>query len=150
MEVDLRYELVNSYRELYKALMTLLRSACEAAGLSLLEFFALKMVLEQSGLSLGELAEALMMAESKCSVVVDQLYRRGLLDRTRSSEDRRRVVLQLTDAGQAVLSRLFSPGAPLRKALEDSFDLEPAALRRLIEANRKLTENLRRYRGTAV
>jgi DNA-binding MarR family transcriptional regulator len=150
MEVDLRYELVNSYRELYKALMTLLRSACESAGLSLLEFFALKMVLEQSGLSLGELAEALLMAESKCSVVVDQLYRRGLLDRTRSAEDRRRVVLQLTDAGRAALSRLFSPGAPLRKALEDSLDLEPEALRRLIEANRKLTENLRRYRGTAV
>lgn len=150
MEVDLRYELVNSYRELYKALMTLLRSASEAAGLSLVEFFALKMVLEQSGLSLGELAEALMMAESKCSVMVDQLYRRGLLDRTRSAEDRRRVVLQLTEAGQAALNRLFGPDAPLRKALEDSLDLEPEALRRLIEANRRLTENLRKYRGTAV
>ncbi|MBX5466918.1 MAG: MarR family transcriptional regulator [Firmicutes bacterium] len=148
MDSDLRYDLVRSYRDLYKVLMTIFRQACEAVGLSLLEASILKTVEDHPGLSLGELADALFMAESKCSVAVEQLHRQGLVERTRSAEDRRRVVLSLTPAGRAAVNRLFGEGAPLRRILEASLDLSGEEMRRLIAANRTLTENLRKHRGT--
>jgi len=52
------------------------------------------------------LAERLCIQHHTAVALVDKLEDRGLLERERSTEDRREVLLRLTSAGDAMLSRL--------------------------------------------
>jgi DNA-binding MarR family transcriptional regulator len=58
------------------------------------------------GLSLRELAEEEGISPPSLSGHVDRLEAAGLLRRVRSSDDRRRVGLELTPRGRAVLKRV--------------------------------------------
>lgn len=51
--------------------------------------------------NLGELSEALELDKSTASRAVDSLYTSGLIDRSEDSGNRRKVSIQLTDAGKA-------------------------------------------------
>lgn len=54
-----------------------------------------------------EIAEKMLTHEANITHVVDNLERDGLVDRRRSEEDRRVVVVHLTDEGRAVISEVF-------------------------------------------
>lgn len=56
--------------------------------------------------SIAELAERLQLRHHSVVGLVDRLVTRGLLLRTPSSEDRRRVELRLTRKGEKVIERL--------------------------------------------
>jgi DNA-binding MarR family transcriptional regulator len=58
------------------------------------------------GLSQRSVAEKLGIVPSRVVPLIDSLQGRGLVDRTRSSTDRRNYELHLTDAGQQVLHEL--------------------------------------------
>lgn len=58
------------------------------------------------GLSQRSVAERLGIVPSRVVPLIDSLEGRGLVDRTRSSTDRRNYELHLTDAGQQVLHEL--------------------------------------------
>ena len=60
----------------------------------------------QPGLSLRELADAEGISAPSLSGHVDRLETAGLLRRVRSEDDRRRVGLELTPDGRAVLRRV--------------------------------------------
>ena len=55
-------------------------------------------------LTVGELAAHLSRAQSACTEIVDQLQAKGLLARMADARDRRRHLVWLTDAGQALLA----------------------------------------------
>jgi len=63
-------------------------------------------VKRRSGLSLAELAAEEGISPPALSGHVDRLERAGLIERVRSSEDRRRVGLRLTDEGVRLLRRV--------------------------------------------
>jgi DNA-binding MarR family transcriptional regulator len=58
------------------------------------------------GLSLAELAAEEGISPPAMSGHVDRLERAGLLERERSSDDRRRVGLRLTDEGERLMRRI--------------------------------------------
>jgi len=55
-------------------------------------------------LSSGELARRVSLSQGTVTGVLDRLERRGLIVRARSEEDRRRVIVRLTEAGVSVLA----------------------------------------------
>jgi len=61
---------------------------------------------ESSELSIGELAETLMLRHHSVSGLADRLESLGLVDRARSKGDRRVVVLRLTDKARGLMSSL--------------------------------------------
>jgi len=63
-------------------------------------------VKQSPGLSLAELAAEEGISPPALSGHVDRLERAGLIERVRSSEDRRRVGLRLTDEGARLLKRV--------------------------------------------
>lgn len=91
-----------------------------------------------NGLTLSELAEKVSLGVSTTNGVVDRLEEKGLLTRTRSSVDRRKVVLEVTEKGLEV-----AKSAPallqdrLAAALRQLPDLEQAtialSLERIVE-----------------
>lgn len=81
------------------------RIAERESGLSGAQLFALRQLAARPGISLGELATMTVTHASSISVVVTRLIEKGLVRRERDPRDRRRLLLQPTDAGLARLDR---------------------------------------------
>jgi len=62
----------------------------------------------ESGFSVGDLAERLQIRHHSAVGLVDRLVAHGLVVRAAASDDRRKVRLELTGEGQAILSQLSS------------------------------------------
>jgi DNA-binding MarR family transcriptional regulator len=83
-----------------------LRKETEALGVTGRQAVLLWLVREHPGLTLSELAELERISAPSLSAHVDRLERAGLLARVRSSDDRRRVGLELTADGSGLLRRV--------------------------------------------
>jgi DNA-binding MarR family transcriptional regulator len=103
-EVTVSHEQVAS--ELRPVLLRLareLRKETEQLGITARQATLLWLVKRSPGLSLAELAAEEGISPPALSGHVDRLERAGLLERVRSSEDRRRVGLRLTEEGARVM-----------------------------------------------
>ena len=83
-----------------------LRRETETLGVTSHQATLLAVISSTPGLSLRELAEAEGISAPSLSGHVDRLEAAGLIRRVRSSDDRRRVGLELTKDGRAVLRRV--------------------------------------------
>jgi DNA-binding MarR family transcriptional regulator len=95
---DLRPVLLRLAREL--------RKETEQLGITARQATLLWLVKRGPGLSLAELATEEGISPPALSGHVDRLERAGLLERIRSSTDRRRVGLRLTDEGARLMRRV--------------------------------------------
>jgi len=83
-----------------------LRKETEQLGITARQATLLWLVKRNPGLSLAELAAEEGISPPAMSGHVDRLERIGLIERVRSSEDRRRVGLRLTDEGLRLMRRI--------------------------------------------
>ncbi|MFN0092564.1 MAG: MarR family winged helix-turn-helix transcriptional regulator [Acidimicrobiales bacterium] len=84
----------------------------------------------------GRIAEHLGLAKSTTTVVLQRLQAKGLVERVRSHEDERRVVVTRTDAGEALIGEdEFLRMDALAAALDA---LDPAAREQLIDGLARL------------
>jgi DNA-binding MarR family transcriptional regulator len=83
-----------------------LRKETEQLGITARQATLLWLIRRSPGLSLAELAAEEGISPPALSGNVDRLERVGLIERVRSSEDRRRVGLRLTDDGAALMRRI--------------------------------------------
>ena len=95
---DLRPVLLRLAREL--------RKETEQLGITARQATLLWLVKRSPGLSLAELAAEEGISPPALSGHVDRLERAGLIERIRSSEDRRRVGLRLTEEGARLMRRV--------------------------------------------
>lgn len=95
---DLRPVLLRLAREL--------RKETEQLGITARQATLLWLVKRSPGLSLAELAAEEGISPPALSGHVDRLERAGLIERLRSTDDRRRVGLRLTDEGARILRRV--------------------------------------------
>jgi DNA-binding MarR family transcriptional regulator len=106
-DVTLNPELVASdLRPVLLRLARELRKETEQLGVTARQATLLWLVKRSPGLSLAELAAEEGISPPALSGHVDRLERAGLLERVRSSEDRRRVGLRLTDEGAKLMRRV--------------------------------------------
>ena len=106
-DVILSPEVVASdLRPLLLRLARELRKETEQLGVTGHQATLLWLVKRSPGLSLAELAAEEGISAPAMSGHVDRLERAGLIERVRSTEDRRRVGLELTDDGAKLLRRI--------------------------------------------
>ena len=115
-KAELRYHLTTRhYAQLAawrRALRTFLRfseGAAAEVGLGAQQYQAMLVVrgwAEARPLTIGDLAEQLYIKHNTAVSLVDRLVQRGLMTRTVSSADRRKVELALTTRGRTVLATL--------------------------------------------
>jgi len=74
--------------------------------LTMAQFKALVTVQHNPGVSLSEVGRRLSIGESAASLLVDQLVRRGHIERVTDPDDRRRVRLTVSEHGQRQLDEL--------------------------------------------
>jgi DNA-binding MarR family transcriptional regulator len=129
---DLRPVLLRLAREL--------RKETEQLGVTARQATLLWLVKRSPGLSLAELAAEEGISPPAMSGHVDRLERAGFIERLRSSDDRRRVGLRLTDDGERLMRRVRARRttwlADRLRALDpdalDSIEASVPALRRLV------------------
>lgn len=78
-------------------------------GLTTPQFGVLEALYHLGPLSLGELAEKLLVTGGNVTYVMDRLEQQGLVYRERSEDDRRVIQAKLTTAGRDMISSVF-PG----------------------------------------
>lgn len=95
---------MNAVRSIVRAQRINTRAIELKMGISLAQLFVLQQLAERPSDSLNDLAERTATHQSSVSVVVRRLVERGLVSRTSSSADKRRIEIALTPSGRALLT----------------------------------------------
>ena len=103
-------EALQSVRALVDGLGKSAREVELKSGVTNAQLFLLQQIRAGHRLSVNDLAARAMTTQSTVSIVLSRLERKGLVQRTRSTVDRRSVVVRLTEAGKRVI-RLAPPAA---------------------------------------
>ncbi|MFN3357966.1 MAG: MarR family winged helix-turn-helix transcriptional regulator [Pseudomonas sp.] len=74
----------------------------QALGLTYPQYLAMMVLWEEDGLTVGEISSRLLTDPGSLTPLLKRLEAEGLLSRTRSREDERVVVVELTGAGRAL------------------------------------------------
>ena len=74
----------------------------QALGLTYPQYLAMLVLWEQDGLTVGEISQRLLTDPGSLTPLLKRLESEGLLKRTRSREDERVVLVELTDKGRAL------------------------------------------------
>lgn len=92
----------------------------------------------------GQLARATALTPAATTALVDRLARKGLVERYRSDEDRRQVLVRMTDVGVAETMRFYGPLVEEgQHVFDDLSDRELRLMRGYLETITDLTERHR-------
>jgi len=94
---------MDALRRIVRTLRVASRATEKEIGISGAQLYVLQELAEQPASSVNELAERTTTHQSSVSAVVSRLVERGLAARRPSPEDGRRVTIELTTAGRALL-----------------------------------------------
>jgi DNA-binding MarR family transcriptional regulator len=134
-------ELAEELRPVVLRIGRRLRRETEELGVTSHQATLLWLVRTRPGLSLRELAQEEGISAPSLSAHVDRLEALGLLRRVRSSDDRRRVGLELTPEGRTTLRRVRARRTTwLANRLARLSDDERESLERALPALRALLE----------
>lgn len=78
-------------------------------GLTVSQFGTLEALYHLGPMCLGDLGEKLLRSSGNMTTVIDNLEKRGLVQRVRDEADRRRWVVHLTDAGLETIEAVYPP-----------------------------------------
>jgi len=110
----------------------------QALGLTYPQYLAMMVLWEEDGLTVGEISSRLLTDPGSLTPLLKRLEAEGLLSRTRSREDERVVVVELTDTGRALQEKAM--GIP--QCILGASGLELEQLRKLQEDLIALRSNL--------
>ncbi|MFC5405921.1 MarR family winged helix-turn-helix transcriptional regulator [Cohnella soli] len=99
-------QLFASFREVNQVLHQSMIRWTQRFGITPVQYFVLKSVLECPGIGLGELADKIHSVTSTTSGIVDRLVKAGWVHRERPEQDRRSIKLSLTTEGEAFILQL--------------------------------------------
>lgn len=83
------------------------------------QLLLLKAIKDNPGASVGLLANKISLSQATTTTILDRLVNDGLATRERSSEDRRKVLVNITEQG---LETLSSAPLPLQSQFVDQFE----------------------------
>ena len=101
---DMGDQVIIALRRVIRAVDLHSRTLVASHGLTGPQALILK-ALQSSGLSAGELASRISLSQGTVTDILNRLEQRGLIKRIRDTQDRRRVLVEATVAGQAVLAQ---------------------------------------------
>jgi MarR family transcriptional regulator, organic hydroperoxide resistance regulator len=85
----------------------------DSHGIRPIQLSLLRFLLEQGPAMVGEVQKYLYTSASSASTMISQLEECGYVTRTRSAEDNRVVIVELTPAGQEAAEKVPMGGIPL-------------------------------------
>lgn len=98
-------EVLVAIRRIIRAIDLQSRKLVQSHGLTGPQALLLKETWRAGPLTAGELARRLSLSQATITDIVKRLEVRGLLQRTRSREDKRCIIITLTEPGRALIAR---------------------------------------------
>ena len=102
--VDVYKEVLIALRQILKATESQSKRLARETGLTTPQFVSLQTIGAGGAMTAGDLARALNLTQATVTALVTRLEKRGLIARQRAKDDKRRVIVSLTTAGEALLS----------------------------------------------
>ena len=112
-----------------------------ATGLNQSQIAALLHLQRAEALSQTDLSERLGMKKAAAGTLIDGLEGKGLVERTRSSEDRRLQLVSITDAGERLVDEVDQMGEALGTGLRQGISREERS--QLVSILQRIRQNLR-------
>ncbi|GJM80224.1 MAG: MarR family transcriptional regulator [Paenibacillus sp.] len=137
------HDIVESFREVKRAFYQLLSKQAEPFGITGIQFMTLKRIQNNPQIGVTELADQLRMGNSTVSGVVDRLVKAGLVVRERLDEDRRSVVLQITDKGMEVYRQT---DLEYTKAITSVLETAEKDIDHMLQTHHKIIASLEKVR----
>ena len=103
MELDRILEVLTSLRRVIRATDLHSRHLSKTAGVTAPQILIMQAISSTEGVTLGEIANTVSLSQATVSSILDRLEKRDLICRERSTVDKRRVHVYLTDHGFQVL-----------------------------------------------
>jgi MarR family transcriptional regulator, organic hydroperoxide resistance regulator len=98
-------EVINNLRRIFQAVAQHSRDAEKETGLTGPQLWALQSLSTTTSMRISDLAHQMYLSAATVVGIVDRLEAKGLVVRTRSTEDRRAVDVTLTEKGEEVVAR---------------------------------------------
>ena len=102
-------EVLVCLRKIIRAIDLHSKRLMQEAGLSGPQLLVLRALGRCRGNTVGEVAREVHISHGTATTILDRLERKGLLVRSRSAEDRRKVLVTLTQAGAQALANAPTP-----------------------------------------
>lgn len=113
-------EAVRLLPQIVKRMQASYNGYAEASGLTLGQMKTLSFLYHNGRSPVGEIAEGLGLAMPTASELVDKLAERDLVERETNPENRRQVLVSLTETGTAIGTQIFElRRAQIREAFAD-------------------------------
>ncbi|MEZ5812544.1 MAG: MarR family transcriptional regulator [Rhizobiaceae bacterium] len=113
-------------------------------GLKINEWRVLACLVDRPGLMLTELAGLVLFEQSHLTKVIDRMVDQGLVERSKTDDDRRKVLIQITDQGRKIVEPLIVAARHHEKRAVEKLDgaelgLLKHILKKLIEGRNAAT-----------
>lgn len=133
---DIAESILTALRRVIRAVDQHSRSLVNSHGLTGPQALLLSEVVRQHRITGSELAEKMSLSQATITDVVKRLESRGLLNKARSTEDRRRILVEATEEGRALVAQ----SVPLlqERFVERLDQLERAEQFQLLEALQRI------------
>lgn len=71
------------------------------------QFAVLECLYHKGDLSVGEVQDKILSTSGTITIIIDNLVKRGFIERCRKSTDRRSFILHLTEEGRTLISKVY-------------------------------------------
>jgi DNA-binding MarR family transcriptional regulator len=135
MKIKLQKEVLKHFREIFIQAKSELKDNVKKTGLSGSQLWIMQQIYNFNGISNSELAKNLTLHVSTCSILVNKLIKKGLVEKTRSQTDERKIVLTISSKGKQLMAKApKSPEGAIPSALKK------LSIEELGELNKVLTK----------
>ena len=110
MKIKLQKEVLKHFREIFIQAKSELKDNVKKTGLSGAQLWIMQQVYNFNGISNAELAKNLTIHVSTCSLLVNKLIKKNLIEKTRDPKDERKIVLTLSPKGKQLMAK--APKSP--------------------------------------
>lgn len=102
-------KVLTSIRQIVRATDMHSRHVTRLSGLTSSQLMLLKVVRDHGASKIGEIAKTISLSQATLTSILDRLETMDYVHRERSTEDRRKVQVQITELGREVLKRAPEP-----------------------------------------
>jgi DNA-binding MarR family transcriptional regulator len=127
-------------RDVHRAFSRSLQAKIAAHGVSMGQWFFLRALWDEDGLTQRELSQRVGMMEPTTVTALNSMERRGLVERVRNPHDRRKVNIYLTPKGRSLREVLLPCAAEVSELATRG--IEPAHLALAIDLLHRMIFNL--------
>jgi len=110
MKIKLEKEVLKHFREIFIQAKSELKDNVKKTGLSGAQLWIMQQVYNFNGISNAELAKNLTIHVSTCSLLVNKLIKKNLIEKKRDPKDERKIVLTLSPKGKQLMAK--APKSP--------------------------------------